>query len=210
MAKGSRKSGLPQSTRQSIHQAAPAEPPGLMPSISAAAIYSFLKDTRGAVTWTVGDLQKTLKVSASNAARILAILAMQGYVQRKANGEEWLTTSSGETVSGSKFPRFSREAVEKALSTLANRIAAVNRDRRTEFKISKAVAFGDFLSGRSQVQAADVGVELRRRDASSKEEEEDTESKKRQVLKELLRNSRQLHILPYLEWMSERSHQSLI
>jgi hypothetical protein len=38
--------------------------PQNMPSIAAEAALSFLKDTKGKVTWSVRDLPDTLKISA--------------------------------------------------------------------------------------------------------------------------------------------------
>ena len=179
---------------------------GELPSIPAPAVYSFLKDTRGALTWSAQDLATTLNVSKEDADRILALLEMQGYVQSKKASEEWLTTASGEIVSGSKQPRFNRESIDKSLSTLTDRIAAINRNQRAPFKISKAIAFGDFLSGRPQVQAADVGVELRRRDPESARGHED----ERAVLQQLNAKSRFVHVQRYAPWMSARSHHNLM
>ena len=142
---------------------APARPPAPL-SIPAEAALSFLKDTKGAVTWTVSELAATLKIARSDAARVIALLQAQGYVQAtRANGE-WMTTPSGETVSGAKQPRFDRESVERALDSLRERIRQANKDAKSPFKISGAVAFGDFLvKGRARVQAADVGIQLARR-----------------------------------------------
>ena len=84
---------------------------------------------------------------------------MQGYIERTGD-DEWLTTDSGTAVSGSKPPRFTREAVAPALSALGERIRAVNHDPNAPFHIRNAVAFGDFLSGRARVQAPDVGIHL--------------------------------------------------
>ena len=138
-----------------------------LPSVPTAAVFSFLKDTRGALTWTAHDLAEALKLSRQDANKILTLLQLQGYVHQNSDSQQWLTTASGEIVSGSTLPRLSRESVEQAVATLADRIAAINRDPRAEFKLPKAVAFGDFLSDRPKVQAADVGVELRRRNPSS-------------------------------------------
>lgn len=135
------------------------------PEISLDAILSFLKDTRGTVNWSAKDLRNCLKLDAKQAQQVLTLLALQGYIEKK--GDDWLTTAAGETVSKSKKPQFSPDSVTKAVRTLRERIEAVNRDKRSEFKITKAVAFGDFLSGRAQVQAADVGVELSRRDRAT-------------------------------------------
>ena len=85
----------------------------------------------------------------------MAILKLQGYAGETGDNE-WLTTAAGEIVSGSKQPRFHRESVYGALSTLFDRIAAINKDCKAGFKITEAVVFGDFLTGRANCQAADV------------------------------------------------------
>ncbi len=163
-----------------------------LPSIPTAAVFSFLKDTRGALTWAAHDLAEALKLSEQDA--------------QNSDSQQWLTTASGEIVSGSTLPRLSRESVEQAVATLADRIAAINRDARAEFKIPKAVAFGDFLSDRPKVQAADVGVELRRRNPSSAYDP----ASEAAFLKQLSRKSRFLHIRPYEKWMTERPHRNLL
>jgi hypothetical protein len=81
----------------------------------------------------------------------LAILKLQGYAGETGDNE-WLTTAAGEIVSGSKQPRFHRESVYGALSTLFDRIAAINKDCKAGFKITQAVAFGDFLTERATVK----------------------------------------------------------
>ncbi len=72
----------------------------------------------------------------------------------------WITTLDGEAVSGSKIPRFTPERMTAALAALEERIKGNNRDRNATFRVVNAVAFGDFLSERSRVQAADVGIRL--------------------------------------------------
>jgi len=126
-----------------------------MPPVPAAAVMSFLKDTRGLVSWTSRDLAETLGVAAAVAAKVITIMEIQGYVKPAQGGREWFTTGEGQTVSGSKLPHFTIERVEKALAALKERIAAVRKDFKAPFRISKAVAFGDFLSERARVQAAD-------------------------------------------------------
>ena len=177
-----------------------------LPSISTAVVFSFLKDTRGALTWAAHDLAKALKLSEQDAKKILTLLQLQGYVHQNSDSQQWLTTASGEIVSGSTLPRLSRESVEQAVATLADHIAAINRDPRAEFKINKAVAFGDFLSDHPKVQAADVGVELRRRNPARAQDQTSEPA----FLKQLAPKSRFLHIRPYEKWMTERPHQSLL
>src|SRR5271170_2437089 len=125
-------------------ETAPARPPAAL-SIPAEAALSFLKDTKGAVTWTVLELANTLKITRADADRVIALLQAQGYVQPAHANGEWITTPSGETVSGAKPPRFDRESVERALGLLRERIKEADRDPKGTFKITRAVAFGDFL-----------------------------------------------------------------
>ncbi|MDP9339736.1 MAG: hypothetical protein M3P45_12810, partial [Acidobacteriota bacterium] len=131
-----------------------------MPSVPAAAVMSFLKDTRALVSWTNRDLAETLGIAAGEAAKVITIMEMQGYVKSAQGGREYFTTGEGQTVSGSKLPHFTIERIKKALAGLRERIAGVRKDFKAPFKIPKAVAFGDFLSERARVQAPDVGIEL--------------------------------------------------
>ena len=80
------------------------------PSIPAEAALSFLKDTKGAVTWSVRDLADTLKINRIQAEQVIALLQAQGYVQPARGSAGWVTSSSGETVSGAAQPRFTRES----------------------------------------------------------------------------------------------------
>jgi hypothetical protein len=101
-----------------------------------------------------------------------------------------------------------RESVEEALSTITERIEAINRDPRAKFSIRKAVAFGDFLSKRPQVQAADVGVMLTRRIPVSGNEDNDEEEQA--FLKQIQAKNRFVHVQRYQPWMSERTHRKLL
>ena len=178
-----------------------------LPNIPLDALLSFLKDSRGAVDWSVKDLRECLKLDAKQAQQLLAILEMQGYVAKE--GDQWLTTAAGENISKSKKPQFSLVRVTDALNKLKERIEALNRDKRAEFKITKAVAFGDFLRGRSQVQAADVGVETSRRAPLSGNSEK-ADEKYRAFMDDLRRKSRFFTLQTYRPWMSQRSHRSLL
>ena len=71
------------------------EPPRQLPSVSTSAVFSFLKDTRGALTWKMRDFQDCLNIGAKDAKQILAILQMQGYIQQKEDTDEYLTTALG-------------------------------------------------------------------------------------------------------------------
>jgi hypothetical protein len=181
------------------------------PSIPAEAALSFLKDTKGAVTWSLRDLTDTLKISRRDAEQVIALLAAQGYVKR-ASGEEWMTTPAGESVSGAKPPRFTRESVEQAVESLRERIKQVNKDSKAAFRITDAVAFGDFLlSDRPRVQAADVGIRLLSRgEAASEPRSAPAAKAERQFLRQLRGRTALLHVRPYAEWMRKRSYSDLL
>lgn len=184
------------------------QPPKLFPAVSTSAVFNFLKDTRGALTWNLRDLQDCLNIGAKEGKQILAILQMQGYIQQKEDTDEYLTTAAGESVSRSKLPRMKRESVEEAVSSIVERIDAISRDPRAKFSIRKAVAFGDFLSKRALVQAADVGVMLTRRVPLSGNEDHDQEE--RAFLKEMQAKNRFVHIQRYQSWMNDRAHRRLL
>jgi hypothetical protein len=176
---------------------------GSMPNIPVAAVFSFLKDKRGALSWTLRDLTQTLNISEQDARRVLTILKLQGYVSETSDNE-LLTTASGEIVSGSKPPRFTHERVDGAVSELFDRIAANNSDRNADCKITQAVAFGDFLSEGANCQAADVGIELTPHEPASGRDQVNY------FLKQLRGKSQFLNIKPFEPWMSKRSHRRLL
>ena len=183
----------------------------IMPAVPAAAVMSFLKDTRGSVTWTARDLAETLGISAAEATKVLAIMEMQGYVKPTQGGKQWLTTAAGETISGSKLQHFTRERIEAVLSALKQRIVAVRKDFKSPFKITAAVAFGDFLGDSPRAQAPDVGIDFARRKTDESTHGSATESKERLAfLKQLRGKNAPLRLLPYQEWMSKRSHLKLL
>ena len=139
---------------------------GMPATLPAEAALSFLRHTKGMVSWSLRDLSQTLHISREEAERVVALLQIQGYVQPEANKSgEWLTTPSGETVAAAKQPRFDRATVEAELTSLKRRIEATNSNRAAKFQITRAVAFGDFLAKeRVRVQSAEVGIELARKD----------------------------------------------
>jgi hypothetical protein len=186
-------------------------PLGKLPSLLAAAVLSFLKETRGILRWTIKDLQKSLLITSAEARQVTAVLELQGYIKRAGGPDDWLTTIHGETVSGSKAPRFNRERVEQALSSLQERIKLVNKDLSSPYMVTTAVAFGDFLAGRAQAQAADVGIQLTRRSSQPRDAESaEDKMSKRAFLKKFRAKNVNLHLVFYEAWMSERSHRALL
>jgi hypothetical protein len=105
----SRRSALNQKikARSDLRQAIPAE-----------TALSFLKDTKGMLTWSLRDLTDTLKIGRRDAEEVIAFLAAQGYVKSANKRDEWMTTSAGESVSQAKPPRFARDSVEQAVESL--------------------------------------------------------------------------------------------
>jgi hypothetical protein len=185
--------------------------------LPAEAALSFLRDTKGSVSWSLRDMSQTLNISREEAERVVALLQIQGYVRRESHqAGEWMTTPSGETVAGAKPPRFERETVEGALTSLRQRIEDTNKDRAAKFQITRAVAFGDFLAKDcARVQAADVGIELARKDRERSPDEIATphsaaEAREEQHFLRLLRGRTALiDMKSYSEWMGRRTHKKL-
>src|SRR6267154_1446728 len=196
----------------------PKTAPSLLPTIPAEAALSFLKDTKGALTWTARDLADTLKIDRREAEQALAFLQAQGYVQPRGTKGQWMTTPAGETVSGAKPPRFTPESVQQALTALKDRIRGNNKNRQAPFRITDAVAFGDFLlPDRARVQSADVGIRLARREDSQRKNPSASEPRSASdakaecnFLRELRAKSTHLTLRSYADWMRRRSHLELL
>src|SRR6476660_1065932 len=88
---------------------APRQSATRMPAIAPAAVWSYLKETRGDLSWTTERMIRTLKISAAEAGSALAVLNLQGYIQPGGEEAEWITTPAGEEISGSKMPRYTRD-----------------------------------------------------------------------------------------------------
>jgi DNA-binding transcriptional MocR family regulator len=201
------KKGLPaQRSASQTNRAAP------LPSIPAEAALSFLKDTKGATTWSIRELTDVLKISRRDAEQVIALLAAQGYVQNASGTDDWMTTPSGESVSGAKPPRYTSESVEQAVESLKERIKQINQDLKAVFRITDAIAFGDFLlKDRTRVQAADVAVGLTPRgEAGGEAGSVPVARAQRQFLRQLRGRTALLHVRPYADWMSKRSHRNLL
>jgi hypothetical protein len=214
-----------------------------LPSLPAEAALSFLKDTKGALTWSSRDLAETLKILRREADQVLAFLQAQGYAQpastQTGSKDQWLTTPAGETVAGAKPPRFTRERVDQALAALQARTRQINKDPESPFRITSAIAFGDFLlPDRTRVQAADVGITLARQTSSRQRTGRPSRSGRRDTaqpsgrpsstpppaeprsaseahaerafLRELRAKSALLTLRPYADWMRQRSHRALL
>jgi hypothetical protein len=128
--------------------------------IPAAELLSYLKEAGGTWTWTEKDLANALRISSSQAKEAVAVLQLQGYIEPVGNTDKWRATEQGDLVSGAKPPRFTRKSAEDLLAGLRDRIKAVNDDPSATYKITEAVACGDFLRDAARVQAADVGIRL--------------------------------------------------
>jgi DNA-binding transcriptional regulator YhcF (GntR family) len=122
---------------------------------TGAEVLSFLKENRGAPSWSVQDLAKALRITAAVAKRAITLLEAQGYVQPSRRGV-WLTTASGDSVSGSKPPRFTPESAAAALSGLAERIRALNQDREAPFEVGIR-RYEEWMSSRTHRKLVYVG-----------------------------------------------------
>ena len=180
--------------------------------MAAEAALSFLKGTKGMLTWSAKDVSDVLKIPKRDAEQVMQLLEAQGYAQRTRQSGEWMTTSAGESVSGAKPPRFARQSVEQALDAVRERIKAVNKDASATLKVTQAVAFGDFLEvDRARVQAADVGITSEKRGERAGELRSASEAKQEYAfLRQLRGRTALLHLRPYAEWMSKRLHRKLL
>lgn len=200
------------SSKRQVTQIGSAKLGPTLPSIPAQAALSFLRDTKGTLTWSAPDLAHTLNINRRDAEQVIALLAAQGYAQRASGTDEWMTTPAGESVSGAKLPRFTRESVEQAVESLKERIKQVNEDAQAAFRVTDAVAFGDFLlSDRTRVQAASVGIALAPLGEAAREGRSASAARlERQILRQIRGKAAFLHTRPYAEWMSKRSHLNLM
>lgn len=178
--------------------------------IPAAELLSCLKELRGFQPWTENDLAKTLRAGLPKAKEAVTVLQLQGYVEPAGSTGKWRITGQGEIVSGAKQPRFTRKSMEDALTAIRDRIEEANKDGDAPYTVAQAVAFGDFLRDGARVQAADVGIRLVSSSdsgatASAKEHPAELE-----FLKKLGAKSSLLHVVPYEDWMSSRSHVRLL
>jgi hypothetical protein len=178
--------------------------------IPAAELLSCLKELRGFQPWTENDLARTLRVGLSKAKEAVTVLQLQGYVEPAGSTGKWRVTDEGEIVSGAKPPRFTRKSVEDALAGVRDRIKEVNKDADAPYRVTEGVAFGDFLRDAARVQAADIGIRL----VSSSDSGAATSAKEHAAeldfLKKLRGQSSLLHVVPYEDWMSSRSHLRLL
>ena len=87
-----------------------------------------------------------------------------------------------------------------------------NADRKLPFRISNAVAFGDFLvKDRARVQAANVGVGLAKRGNTEGDLRSASDAKAEGAfLRDLRGKTALLNIKPYADWMKKRSHLDLL
>jgi hypothetical protein len=177
--------------------------------VPATELLSFLKQTHG--PWTERDISKALNISSAEAKQAVSAMQLQGYAEPIARTKSWRTTEAGLTVSGAKTARLTCKAVEQALSTLRDRIQAINNDKRAEYTVSEAVAFGDFLTQDARVQPAEVGIRLTPRNTDVDASASAVEYKAEEAfLKRLRGRSAALHIQAYEPWMSARSHRKLL
>ena len=98
--------------------------------------------------------------------------------------------------------------MQDAIAGLRDRIKAANEDTNVAYRITDAVAFGDFLSDAARVQAAEVGIRL-----APKSDGPVSPAKARAAenvfLKQLRGKTALLNVVPYEDWMSSRSHVRL-
>jgi hypothetical protein len=122
-----------------------------------------------------------------------------------------MTTPAGESLSGAKAPRFTRPGVEEAIAAVKERIKRVNQDPNSTYRITEAVAFGDFLlKGRVRVQAAEVGIQLERRGQANEPPTAASVHAQQEFLRQLRGKRTLVFTRPYTGWMRKRSHLVLL
>jgi len=139
------------------------------------------------------------------------MLELAGYVEPLEKGK-WRTTDQGKQIEGGKTPRFTSESMEKAVGELKERITLLNSDQSATYRVTRAIAFGDFLLDRVRVQAAEVGIELQPRVSTETDKRESVTSRAQEkaLLKRLQGHSTLLRVQQYEPWMSDRSHRDLM
>jgi hypothetical protein len=179
--------------------------------LPAAEVVSFLRDTRSSPTWTDKEFAEVLNLNSGQVKQILPVLQLAGYIEPLGHGK-WRTTEQGELVGGGKAPRFTLESADQALASLRKRVDEVNRDENAPYRITRAVAFGDFLSDRVRVQAVTVGIELERRAQAGGDHRPTAAARGEEdaFLKQLNAKSTILRLQRYEPWMSHRSHRDLL
>jgi hypothetical protein len=192
----------------------PSKPGTTTPSqttVPAAQVMSFLRDVHSSLTWTEQDFAELMNVSKDQTKAALGMLQLAGYVE-PVEKPRWRTTDQGRQIAGGKTPRFTSESMEKALGELQERITLLNSDQSVTYRVTRAVAFGDFLGDRVRVQAAEVGIELQPRASgeTDKRESVTSRSQEKALLKRLQGHSTPLRVQQYEPWMSNRSHRDLM
>jgi hypothetical protein len=137
-------------------------------------------------------------------------MELQGYVEPAGKSKKWRTTEQGDLVSGAKSPRFTRQGVEAALATLRDRIKAVNEDPNASYRITEAVAFGDFLDDAVRVQAVDIGIRRARKGEAQTPTSAKEHAGEVAFLKQLRAKTPLLNVQLYKDWMASRTHRTLL
>jgi hypothetical protein len=153
-------------------------------------------------------MARILSIGEAEAKSAVLMLQMAGYAQPSGSGGRWIVTEQADAVSGAKQPRFTRASVDKAIAGLLDRVRAINADHNAAHKVSRVVVFGDYLSSRERLQAADVGIQFERpREVREGAAEHETEER---ILKDLKARSAALNVRLLEPWMVRRTHRVLL
>lgn len=83
------------------------------------------------------------------------------------------------------------------MAGLRDRIKAVNDDHGAAYKVTEAVAFGDFLRDAARVQAAEVGIRFMPKSDGAAIQSATEHSAELDFLKQLHGKTALLHVVPY-------------
>jgi hypothetical protein len=141
----------------------------------------FLKQAALEREWSPRNIISALAIDASSAKQVAAELTLMGYaepVPRKR--DTWRNTEVGNTVSGARPPRLTREKAEELLTDIGDRAAEINLKDEFPVRIVRIGAFGGIMTKHDRIQDIDLIVQLER-----KPNKEVTEADRRTALKSL-------------------------
>jgi hypothetical protein len=173
---------------------------------TAPAVVSFLKEFSAAPPWTAEDMARALNIAEPEAKAAIPILQAAGYIEPAATGGRWIATEQAGAVSGAKQTRFARSSVEKSIAGLLDRVREWNAAHRSGMTVARVIVFGDHLSDRDRLQAAEIGVEF----AHGVEDGAEEKDAEREAVKGLKARSAMLNLNVLEPWMAARSHRDLL
>lgn len=101
--------------------------------------------------------------------RLMADLVTDGWVTQD-KPDHWVTTDKARELQTTSRGRLTRARAQVALTSLMDRVRAVNGDPQYAFKVEVVVVFGSYLSEIPRIGDVDVAVRLKERGRSKEEQ----------------------------------------